>query len=64
MRPILFTVIMPSFLMIAGIIMLILGYSNGVFVSFIGVVWLIISFLLIYKDDEPNTLGMGRGRKR
>lgn len=64
MRPILFTVILPSFLLITGIIMLILGYSDGIFLSFIGIVWLVISFLLIYKDDEPNTLGMGRGRKR
>lgn len=64
MRALIFSVLVPSFLVISGIIMLLLGTEYGVLITGIGTIWLIVSFLIIYKDDEPETAGMGRGRKR
>ncbi len=64
MRPILYSVIIPAALIILGIIFVLLGQDYGVFLSATGILWLIISFLIGYKDDEPQPLGMGRGRKR
>jgi membrane-bound ClpP family serine protease len=64
MRPILFSVIIPALLIILGIIFILLDVEYGVFLSATGIIWLIVSFLIGYKDDEPQPLGMGRGRKR
>ena len=64
MRTLILSVILPAFLIIAGIIMLLLGVTFGIFSSAVGVVWLIISFLIDYKEDEEQPMGMGRGRDR
>lgn len=64
MRPLFFSVILPALLLISGIIMVILNVEYGIFLAGIGVLWLIISFLIGYKEDEPQPLGMGRGRER
>lgn len=64
MRPIFFSVIFPSLLIILGLI-IVLAISNfGVLISAAGVVWLLLSFFIEYKEDEEQPLGIGRGRKR
>lgn len=64
MRQLIYSVILPSLLIIAGIIT-VLTYSNyGVLISAIGVLWLLLSFFIEYKEDEEQPLGLGRGRKR
>lgn len=64
MRPIFFSVIFPSLLIILGII-IVLAISNfGVLISVAGAVWLLLSFFIEYKENEEQPLGIGRGRKR
>lgn len=64
MRQLIYSVILPSLLIIAGIIT-VLTYSNyGVLISAVGVLWLLLSFFIEYKEDEEQPLGLGRGRKR
>ncbi|MCC6866288.1 MAG: hypothetical protein IT280_09045 [Ignavibacteria bacterium] len=60
----LFSVIIPAILIVAGIISIFLNFSYGYFAIGAGVIWLIISFLIDYKEDESQPLGMGRGRER
>ncbi|HRE10365.1 MAG TPA: hypothetical protein PK605_11965 [Ignavibacteria bacterium] len=64
MRSLFLTVLLPSFLIILGIILILLNAEFGIFLAAAGVLWLIISFLIDYKEDEEQPLGMGRGRKR
>lgn len=64
MRPLLFSVLIPSAFIVLGIIFVLLNIQYGVLISASGVLWLIVSFLIGYKDDENQPLGMGRGRKR
>ena len=64
MRSLFLTVLLPSFLIILGIILIILNADYGIFLTAIGVLWLVISFLIGYKEDEEQPMGMGRGRQR
>lgn len=64
MKPLVFSVIFPAVLMIAGVIMMLMYNEYGLYIAGIGGLWLIISFLIGYKEDEEQPLGMGRGRKR
>lgn len=64
MKPIAYSVILPVFLIILGIILFLFEMPFGVFLSAAGSIWLIISFLIGYKEDEQQPLGMGRGRQR
>ena len=64
MKALFLSVILPAFLIIAGIIMLLLGIPYGIYSAGLGVLWLIISFLIDYKEDEEQPMGMGRGRER
>lgn len=64
MRSLLFSVLIPSFLIILGIILLLVGLQYGLFISAIGAIWLVVSFIIDYKEDEKQPLGMGRGRPR
>lgn len=64
MRPLVFSVILPASLIVLGIILVLLQYNEGIYLAGGGVLWLIVSFLIGYKDDEEQPLGMGRGRKR
>lgn len=64
MKPFVFSVIMPILFIISGIIMMLMYIEYGLYVAGIGGLWLIISFLIGYKEDEEQPLGMGRGRKR
>jgi len=64
MRSLFLTVLLPSFLIILGIILILLNVSYGIFLAAIGVLWLVIAFLIGYKEEEEQPLGMGRGRKR
>ena len=64
MRPLIFSVIIPSLFIITGII-IVLTYSNyGVLISAVGAIWLLLSFFIGYKEDEEQPMGIGRGRKR
>ena len=64
MRTLFLTVLLPSFFIILGIIMILLNADYGIYITGAGVLWLIISFLIEYKEEEEQPLGMGRGRKR
>lgn len=64
MKSLILTVLIPSFLIILGIILLLLGVQYGLFISAIGAIWLVVSFLIDYKEDEKQPMGMGRGRPR
>ncbi len=64
MRPLIFSVILPSLLIIIGIIVVLTISNFGVLVSAAGAVWLILSFFIEYKEDEEQPMGIGRGRKR
>lgn len=64
MRPLVFSVILPSLLLVSGLIMVLLNFNYGGLLIGAGVLWLIVSFLIEYKDNETQPLGMGRGRKR
>jgi hypothetical protein len=64
MRPLVFSVIIPSLFIILGLVMILLGFNYGGLLVGTGVLWLIVAFLIGYKDDETQPLGMGRGRKR
>lgn len=64
MRPLFFSVIIPVFFIIIGIILLLLGIIYGVYITAIGGIWLVVSFLIDYKEDDEKPLGMGRGRQR
>jgi len=64
MRPILYSVIIPVLLIIGGIILVLTKFDFGIFLTGTGILWLIISFLIGYKEDEKQPLGMGRGRER
>ncbi len=64
MRPLIFSVILPSLLIILGIITVLTFSNYGVLISVIGVVWLLLSFFIEYKEDEEQPMGLGRGRKR
>jgi hypothetical protein len=64
MRGKLFSIIIPAALIILGVILMFLYIETGLYLAGAGLMWLIISFLIGYKDDEPQPLGMGRGRKR
>jgi len=64
MRPLVFSIILPALLIVLGIIMILFQYNEGIYLAGAGGLWLVISFLIGYKDDEEQPLGMGRGRKR
>lgn len=64
MKAIMFSVIIPVLLIIGGIIMVLFNYDYGVLPIGAGVLWLVVSFLIGYKEDEEQPLGMGRGRQR
>ena len=64
MKAILFSVIIPIFLIIGGIVMVLLKFDYGVLLIGAGFLWLVVSFLIGYKEDEEQPLGMGRGRER
>jgi hypothetical protein len=56
--------VFPAFFIILGIILILLSADYGIFVTAIGVLWLVLSFLIEYKEEEEQPLGIGRGRKR
>jgi hypothetical protein len=64
MRGKLFSIVIPVALIILGVILMFLYVESGLYITGAGILWLIIAFLIGYKDDEPQPLGMGRGRKR
>ncbi len=64
MKTMFYSVILPVSLIVAGIISILLDFPYGYFLIGAGVLWLIISFIIDYKEDESQPLGMGRGRKR
>ncbi len=64
MRPLVFSVILPALLLISGLIMILLDFNYGALVIAAGVIWFVVGFLIEYKDNESQPLGMGRGRKR
>ncbi|MEO8512542.1 MAG: hypothetical protein ABI543_03185 [Ignavibacteria bacterium] len=64
MRTLLLSVILPVFLIITGIVLLLLDVDYGIYISVVGGIWLVIAFLIDYKEDEEQPLGMGRGRQR
>jgi hypothetical protein len=64
MKAIMFSVIIPVVFIIGGIIMILFKYDYGVLLTGAGVLWLVISFLIGYKENEEQPLGMGRGRQR
>ncbi|MBE2217497.1 MAG: hypothetical protein IAE90_04790 [Ignavibacteria bacterium] len=64
MRPLIFSVILPSLLLVSGLIMILLNFNYGGILIGAGIIWLVVSFLIEYKDNESQPLGMGRGRKR
>jgi len=64
MRPLVFSVILPALLLISGIIMILLNFNYGALVIGAGVIWFVVGFLIEYKDNESQPMGMGRGRKR
>ena len=64
MRTLFLSIVFPSFFIISGIILILLNADYGIFISAIGVLWLLLSFLIEYKEEEDQPLGIGRGRKR
>ena len=64
MRTLFLSIVFPSFFIILGIILILLNADYGIFISAIGVLWLLLSFLIGYKEEEDQPLGIGRGRKR
>lgn len=64
MRTLFLSIVFPSFFIILGIILILLNADYGIFISAIGVLWLLLSFLIEYKEEEDQPLGIGRGRKR
>ena len=64
MRTLFLTVLLPSLFIILGIILILLNADYGIYITGAGVLWLIILFLIEYKEEEEQPLGMGRGRKR
>ncbi|HWA06016.1 MAG TPA: hypothetical protein VG961_05675 [Ignavibacteria bacterium] len=64
MRTLFLSIILPAFFIILGIILIILDATYGIFVTAAGVLWLLLSFLIEYKEEEEQPLGIGRGRKR
>ncbi len=64
MRTTLFSVILPASLIVLGLCLVLLGIEYGIFAAGAGALWLILSFLIGYKDDEAQPQGMGRGRER
>ena len=64
MRTLFLSIVFPSFFIISGIIFILLNADYGIFISAIGVLWLLLSFLIGYKEEEDQPLGIGRGRKR
>lgn len=64
MRTLFLSIVFPAFFIILGIILIILSIDLGIFVTAIGVLWLVLSFLIEYKEEEEQPLGIGRGRKR
>ncbi len=64
MRPLVFSVVLPAILLVSGLIMVLLNFNYGGLFIGAGILWLIVSFLIEYKDNESQPLGMGRGRKR
>ncbi len=64
MRPLVFSVIIPALLIVSGLIMVLLNFNYGGLLIGAGFLWLIVSFLIEYKDNESQPLGMGRGRRR
>ncbi len=64
MRTLFLSIVFPSFFIILGIILILLNADYGIFISAIGVLWLLLSFLIEYKEEEEQPLGIGRGRKR
>lgn len=64
MRTLILSIILPAFFIILGIILILLNADYGVFVTAVGVLWLVLSFLIEYKEEEDQPLGIGRGRKR
>ncbi len=64
MRTLFLSIIFPAIFIILGIILILLKADYGIFVTAIGVIWLVLSFLIEYKEEEDQPLGIGRGRKR
>ncbi len=64
MRPLVFSVIIPALLIVIGLIMVLLNFNYGGLLIGAGILWLIVGFLIEYKDNESQPLGMGRGRRR
>jgi hypothetical protein len=64
MRPLVFSVIIPALLIVSGLIMVLLNFNYGGLLIGAGILWLIVGFLIEYKDNESQPLGMGRGRRR
>ena len=64
MRTLFLSIVFPSFFIILGIILILLNADYGIFISAIGVLWLLLSFLIGYKEEEDQPLGIGRSRKR
>ncbi len=64
MRTLFLSIVFPAFFIILGIILILLSADYGIFVTAIGVLWLVLSFLIEYKEEEEQPLGIGRGRKR
>ncbi len=64
MRPLVFSVIIPALLIVSGLIMVLLNFNYGGLLIGAGILWLNVSFLIEYKDNESQPLGMGRGRRR
>ncbi len=64
MRTLFLSIVFPAFFIILGIILILLSADYGIFVIAIGVLWLVLSFLIEYKEEEEQPLGIGRGRKR
>jgi hypothetical protein len=64
MRTLFLSIVFPAFFIILGIILIILSIDFGIFVTAIGVLWMVLSFLIEYKEEEEQPLGIGRGRKR
>ncbi len=64
MRSLIYPVIIPGFLIIVGLALLIYQQPYGLLIAAVGGVWMLLSFLIGYKEHEEFPMGMGRGRKR
>lgn len=64
MRSLIYPVIIPGIMIITGLALMIYQQPYGIFIAVIGAIWMVLSFLIGYKEDEELPMGMGRGRKR